>query len=103
MRARDPGPPITAGLGSRLFSAKDVPPPPSASASAKLGKKLGANPSLVLVPKLQGCVTHPLCASFSSYLKWGPEALLCRASGMRVRGIGGGWNLLHLKLFERVV
>lgn len=47
--------------------------------------------------KLQGC------ASFASDLKWELEALFCRASGMGVEKIGGGCNLLHLKLLERVV
>lgn len=59
---------------------------PSASTSAKrdieCGLGSGANPSLVLAPKFQGCVPHPLLASFFSYLKWGLEALLVRASGM---------------------
>lgn len=74
-----------------LVSANDGPSLPSTSASGKLGQRTwlgkGTNPSLVLAPMLQGCVIHPLCASFALHLKLGPEAQLCRPSGM-----GGRWG-----------
>ena len=74
-----------------LVSANNGPSLPSTSASGKLGQRTwlgkGTNPSFVLAPMLQGCVIHPLCASFALHLKMGPEAQLCRPSG---RGGGGG-------------